>query len=163
MEKKKGIRLIDANRLVNDIDADIQKAKDDLNIFTAKILASFKDRVLSQPEIKPFLESHCICLYEQIQNPEKVRVYAQDYMSTVNIMCNDLPVPLSSLKWKEERPEHDPEDVFMWLSLADIAKQIVDGSGIITVTVEGPLDGIIYRYGNHGDSWEIVGRLCGYA
>lgn len=163
MEKKKGIRLIDANRLVNDIDAAIQKAKDDLNIFTAKILASFKDRVLSQPEIKPFLESHCICLYEQIQNPEKVRVYAQDYMSTVNIMCNDLPIPLSSLRWEKERPEQAGGDVFLWLFLADISKQIGNERGIITVTVEGPLDGVIYRYGNHGDSWEIVGRLCGYA
>jgi hypothetical protein len=102
-------------------------------------------------------------LYEQIQNPEKVRIYAQDYISTVNIMCYDLPVPLSSLKWKEERPEHAPEDVFMWLSLADISKQIGNERGIITVTVEGPLDGIIYRYGNRCDSWEIVGRLCGYA
>ena len=162
MEKKKAIRLIDATALTEEIWNDLDQLKG-APCSSHDAAAYLAEMVEKMPTIRPFGESHNIGLYEQIQNPEKVRIYAQDYISTVNIMCYDLPVPLSSLKWKEERPEHAPEDVFMWLSLADIAKQTGDGRGIITVTVEGPLDGIIYRYGNHGDSWEIVGRLCGYA
>ena len=162
MEKKKAIRLIDATALTEEIWNDLDQLKG-APCSAHDAAAYLAEMVEKMPTIRPFVESHNICLYEKIPNPEKVRVYAQDYMSNVNIICYDLPVPLSSLKWKEERPEHAPEDVFMWLSLADIAKQIGNERGIITVIVEGPLDGIIYRYGNHGDTWEIVGRLCGYA
>lgn len=162
MEKKKAIRLIDATALTGEIWNDLDKLKG-APCSAHDAAAYLAEMVEKMPTIRPFGESHNICLYEQIQNPEKVRIYAQDYINAVSIMCFELPVPLSSLKWNEDRPEQAGGDVFMWLSLADIAKQIVDGRGIITVTVEGPLDGIIYRYGNHGDSWEIVGRLCGYA
>lgn len=102
-------------------------------------------------------------IYEQIVDPENVLIYAQDYVSIVSISCYDLPIPLSSLQWKEERPNQAGGDVFLWLSLADIARQIAQEYGLITVIVESPLAGIIYRYGNHGDKWEIVGRMCGYA
>lgn len=34
---------------------------------------------------------------------------------------------------------------------------------LILVIAEAPLSGAIYRYGNHGDYWELVGRMCGYA
>ena len=33
----------------------------------------------------------------------------------------------------------------------------------ITVIAESPLHGEIYRYGNHGDYWEQIGEVCGYA
>jgi hypothetical protein len=117
----------------------------------------------STEEIAPSFAHPDSIIYEKIEDPSSVRVYAQDYINAVSIMCFELPVPLSSLKWNEDRPEQAGGDVFLWLSLDDIAKQIGDERGIITVTVEGPLDGIIYRYGNHGDEWEIVGRMCGYA
>lgn len=35
--------------------------------------------------------------------------------------------------------------------------------GVITVLAERPLDGTVYRYGNHGDCWECIGKLVGYA
>lgn len=35
--------------------------------------------------------------------------------------------------------------------------------GVLTVIEESPLTGAIYRYGNHGASWEKVGENCGYA
>lgn len=36
-------------------------------------------------------------------------------------------------------------------------------SGNITVSVEYPSEGKIYRYGNHGFFWEEIGTICGYA
>lgn len=35
--------------------------------------------------------------------------------------------------------------------------------GIITVMEEGPFEGQVYRYGNHGSYWEKIGSLEGYA
>lgn len=35
--------------------------------------------------------------------------------------------------------------------------------GTITVLEESPLNGYVYRYGNHGNYWERVGTLEGYA
>lgn len=36
------------------------------------------------------------------------------------------------------------------------------GSRIIVIA-ESPMDGEVYRYGNHGDYWEQIGTTCGYA
>lgn len=36
-------------------------------------------------------------------------------------------------------------------------------SGTITVSIEYPSEGKIYRYGNHGYFWEEIGTICGYA
>ena len=36
-------------------------------------------------------------------------------------------------------------------------------SGVITVVEESPFSGTIYRYGNHGDFWEEIGTVDGYA
>jgi hypothetical protein len=35
--------------------------------------------------------------------------------------------------------------------------------GNLMVIEESPLNGAIYRYGNHGESWEKIGEICGYA
>lgn len=35
--------------------------------------------------------------------------------------------------------------------------------GVIIVLVEYPLDGAVYRYGNHGEYWEKIGTLKGFA
>lgn len=34
---------------------------------------------------------------------------------------------------------------------------------VVTVLAEEPLEGTVYRYGGHGDYWEIIGTLSGYA
>lgn len=38
-----------------------------------------------------------------------------------------------------------------------------DTSETILVIHENPLNGVIYRYGNHGKYWEVVGKMGGYA
>lgn len=37
------------------------------------------------------------------------------------------------------------------------------GANYITVIAESPLHGEIYRYHNHGEYWEQIGTVCGYA
>lgn len=37
------------------------------------------------------------------------------------------------------------------------------GAGCITVISENPLGGAVYRYRNHGEYWEQIGTVCGYA
>lgn len=162
MEKKNGIRMIDATALTEEIWNNLDQLKG-APCSAHDAAAYLAEMVERMPTIRPFVESHNIGLYEQIPNPEKVRVYAQDYVSTLIILLNELPVALSSLKWREDKPEIAGGDSFLWLSLLDISKQIGVNAGIIDLIVEGPLDGVHYRYGNHGDTWEIVGRLCGYA
>lgn len=33
----------------------------------------------------------------------------------------------------------------------------------VIVIAESPLHGEVYRYGNHGEYWEQIGTVCGYA
>lgn len=35
--------------------------------------------------------------------------------------------------------------------------------GTLVVIAETPLSGEVFRYGNHGDYWEAIGTVCGYA
>jgi hypothetical protein len=53
----------------------------------------------------------------------------------------------------------------MHLTLGAISRQLnaIGVKGSIMVIYETGLDGTIYRYGNHGDYWEIVGQLAGWA
>lgn len=46
------------------------------------------------------------------------------------------------------------------LTLNDI--EISDSSVMIIIS-ETPLEGKVYRYGNHGPFWEEIGKTCGYA
>ena len=46
------------------------------------------------------------------------------------------------------------------ISLDDIAEGY---RGVFMVIEENPLDGRVYRYGNHGDYWEEVGKTRGFA
>lgn len=45
-------------------------------------------------------------------------------------------------------------------SLSDIPTKKHDTVLVIT---ECPLRGEVYRYGNHGQFWERIGKTCGYA
>lgn len=47
------------------------------------------------------------------------------------------------------------------MTLKDI--EISDSSMVIIIISETPLEGKVYRYGNHGPFWEKIGRTCGYA
>lgn len=116
-------------------------------------------------------ESHNIGMLQAIDNPEKVMLY--DDMANIIILVHDADnfhnenvIKLNELKWrKDEFADKEFGEEFMYITLSDISNQITakgyDGS--IMVIYETGLDGTIYRYGNHGDYWEIVGQLAGWA
>lgn len=58
------------------------------------------------------------------------------------------------LKWREE----DGQKI---LTLKEVAEQL--NARLITIFVDTPLKGMIYQYGNYGDSWWQIGETCGYA
>ena len=70
---------------------------------------------------------------------------------------------LTELKAAEVKPHREMIDhvPYTWLTLNEIAEQLDYRS--ITVIVDTPLKGVIYHYGNHGNSWEQVGTTVGYA
>jgi len=53
------------------------------------------------------------------------------------------------------------------ISLSRIVKILKEEHGDrsyrITVIAESPLEGVIYKFGNHGDYWEVHGYTQGYA
>lgn len=106
---------------------------------------------------------------ERVENPEKVKIYGRDYLSSVLILntpsdftLDKQPVSIASLKWHEEQQGVAGDQLsLLWLSLDEIAEQ-VGRNGTIMLIIETPTEGIIYRFGNHGNFWEIVGRMCGY-
>ena len=104
-------------------------------------------------------------LYKLIDNPSETMVY-QSGMNVITIIKDRAEVvPLTMLNWNEEREvgeEMDDFGLFLFLSLAEIAEQLGNTSRLL-VFVENPTYGYIYRYGNHGAVWELVGRTCGYA
>lgn len=58
------------------------------------------------------------------------------------------------LKWRDD-------DGRKILTLEEIAEQL--NARLITVFVESPFEGVIYQFGNYGDSWWQIGETCGYA
>lgn len=116
-------------------------------------------------------ESHNIGLLQPIDNPEKVALY--DEMANIIILVHDAEnfpnekvVKLNELKWrKDEYVGKEFGEEFMYITLADISNQITEKGYNLSIMViyETGLDGTIYRYGNHGDYWEIVGQLAGWA
>lgn len=116
-------------------------------------------------------ESHNYGMLKLIDNPEKVTLY--DEMASIIILVRDAEnfpnekvVKLNELKWrKDEFADKEFGEEFMYITLADISNQITakgyDHS--IMVIYETGLDGTIYRYGNHGECWEIVGQLVGWS
>ena len=70
---------------------------------------------------------------------------------------------LTELKTAEVSPHTEMIDHFLctWLTLNEIAEQLDHQP--ITVITDGPLEGVIYHYGNHGDFWEQIGTTVGYA
>lgn len=48
--------------------------------------------------------------------------------------------------------------------ILEICKKNGYSGGWITVIAETPLSGLVYRYGNHGETtWEFIGTTMGYA
>lgn len=91
----------------------------------------------------------------EIKNPEKV----------------DLSDKLIIVIWGREEKSPDVDTVHGVkiyhdgqynepITLADILARYPKTE---LVVVEDPLAGVVYRYGNHGDTWEQVGKTIGYA
>lgn len=99
----------------------------------------------------------------KIDNPQDIRIYKQDYVSHATVFLHDENCEwqnvTNKLEWHSDWFEGDE---FIWLHLDEIAEQLSEVK-VIMVMVEDPLNGVIYEYGNHGDYWEEVGKLCGYA
>ena len=116
-------------------------------------------------------ESHNFGMLQPIDNPEKVALY--DEIANIIILVHDAEnfpnekvVKLNDLKWrKDEYADKEYGKEFMYITLADISNQLTSKGydGSIMVIYEKGLDGTVYRYGNHGDYWEIVGQLAGWA
>lgn len=84
------------------------------------------------------------------------------------------PDSIVSIFWEDEPENPDKVGVLKGvktipygdMSLADCYCLAVGNgyrSGDITVVIELPLWGDVYRYGNHGEYWEKVGKTEGYA
>lgn len=58
------------------------------------------------------------------------------------------------LKWRDD-------DGRKILTLEEIAEQL--NARLITVFVESALEGVIYQFGDYGDSWWQIGQTCRYA
>lgn len=58
------------------------------------------------------------------------------------------------LKWRDD-------DGRKILTLGEVAEQL--NARLITVFVESSFEGVIYQFGNYGDSWWQIGETCGYA
>lgn len=86
---------------------------------------------------------------------EDTKLYKDDGITFVGIYTGSMDeLKKAELLWRKE-------EEYEVLRLSEIAKQIPGEP--ITVIIENPLEGRILRYGNHGDSWEETGSLCGYA
>ena len=48
------------------------------------------------------------------------------------------------------------------MTLSDLRSMFSDANELLVVS-EFPLQGVVCRFGNHGDIWEKVGDTCGYA
>lgn len=80
---------------------------------------------------------------EKVENPCDVAIY--DLITVIRAHENEIKV---------ER------FVSEWSTLADIKTNKGDS---ITVIAESGLNGGVYRYGSHGEYWEQIGEVCGYA
>lgn len=69
------------------------------------------------------------------------------------------------LNWRKDEEATRMTGVdYYELTLDEIAEQLGQNGAMITVFFEGPLDGVIYQYGNYGDGkWYKAGTLYGYA
>lgn len=95
---------------------------------------------------------------------EETRIYLWDGVNAAAVYVGWL-TRMELAKVKPNIEEIETGDRFEYLTLKEIADQVIEKYEIPSVTVitDGPLHGEIYHYGNHGDLWEKVGDTRGYA
>lgn len=85
-----------------------------------------------------------------------------------NRNVSDLTTMLKII-YQKNIDERGIEEIFCvnkTLTLKDcyeIAMQKGHNNGTIVVIEEKPLFGYVYKYGNNGSYWELIGEVCGYA
>lgn len=110
-------------------------------------------------------------MYEPIKNPDDIILY--DEMANITILVHDEDDYFEEkvfakhlLRWqKDEFAAKEYGEEFMSITLGSISRQLtaIGVKGSIIVIYESGLDGTVYRYGNHGEYWEIIGKLAGWA
>ena len=116
-------------------------------------------------------EDHSFGQLEPVENPDEVVLY--DEMANIIILVHDEQHPFEEkvfpnnlLKWQaDENAEKEYGEQFMSITLGSISRQLsaIGVTGSIMVIYESGLDGTVYRYGNHDDYWERIGKLAGWA
>ena len=106
-----------------------------------------------------------------IENPDEVVLC--DEFANIIILVHDEQHPFEEkvfqknlLKWQaDDYSEKEYGEQFMSITLGSISRQLsaIGVTGSIMVIYESGLDGTVYRYGNHGDYWERIGKLAGWA
>lgn len=84
----------------------------------------------------------------KIENPEKVEF--SETILTIIFRANDFESLVEKIYLHESE----------FTTLKDIKD---DYPSVELVIAESALSGNVYRYGNHGDYWEEVGEMRGYA
>ena len=81
------------------------------------------------------------------------------------------------ISWKTENEEMPEQTDIKGLCIYPDSELTLDGclaialahgydkeeNGTVVVISETALSGEVFRYGNHGDYWEAIGTVCGYA
>lgn len=92
---------------------------------------------------------------ENIEEEERLNKIDLSGMSIITIIFEDVVKTVL---------DGENENEFTLCDCYNIAVENgFDKRGCIVVLVEYPLRGSVYRYGNHGDYWEEIGTLKGYA
>lgn len=108
-------------------------------------------------------ESHNIGMLQPVDNPDEVILY--DEMSIIIILVHDEQYPFEEKVFPKNTLKWCGDEMDMHLTLGSISRQLtaIGVKGSIMVIYETGLGGTIYSYGNHGEYWEIVGQLAGWA
>lgn len=100
----------------------------------------------------------------RIENPDDFMLIND--MASIVILIPDCENPLEKDVFPNSQIEYEVDDWGIeFTTLERIRKQLKAAGvvGTITVIYETALSGTVYRYGNHGDYWEEVGTLKGWA
>lgn len=102
-------------------------------------------------------------MLKDVDNPDEVILY--DEMSSIIILVNDEQNPFEKKVFPKNTLKWCGDEMGMHLTLGAISRQLtaIGVKDSIMVIYETGLNGTAYRYGNHGDYWEIVGQLAGWA
>lgn len=108
-------------------------------------------------------EDHSFGLLKPVENPDEVVLY--DEMASIIILVRDEQHPFEEKVFPNNLLKWCGDEMYMHITLGSISRQLsaVGVTGSIMVIYELGLDGTVYRYGNHGDYWEQIGKLAGWA